>query len=311
MANRILDLDQWSEFGSPGFKLTAGSWSVRGRSREQNQDTEYISPSMKLFVVADGVGGHKLGQVASRFAVEAIAQTLVDTGLHSGNVTELAIRQALDEANRKVLGLSPTSQACGSPGTTVVVAVLAGRRMFVTGVGDSRAYLLRDGSLQLLTEDDTLPAYLERKGVISHEQALRHPGRNQLTRAIGMRDFRPDQSIQVLRLRADDRILLCTDGVSDVVPEEEIQLAMESELAPRLAAFELVQQACWNGARDDCTCVFIRVDRQSTSPTFTQQSGVTLLDRIRAMFVSAGPTTPTTVGGYRQVCDGHSITQSG
>ncbi len=282
------------EFDLPKLKVTAGSWSRQGRNRDQNEDREYVSPAMDLFIVADGMGGHQRGEIASRFAIDALTRALVPLrqSTHTDDEIEDAVRAALEEANCLVLDLSSAGQRHRLPGTTVVMALLFGSKLFVTGVGDSRAYLLRNGTMEVLTEDDTVAAFLVKRGTISIEAARTHPARHQLLQSIGMPDFKPDQSIQVLEVMDGDRLLLCSDGISDVVPDSEIVMALESEHDPRRAAKELVDLAVWHGAKDDCTCILLKVDRERAEvpAVDVQPERQPLFARIRSFFVQARVT---------------------
>lgn len=281
-----------AEFELPRLAVTAGSWSVRGPQRDKNEDCDYVSPALDLFIVADGMGGHDRGELASRFAVDALAHSLAHMRdePHTDAEIEAAVRAALEYANCLVLDLSPESQTSGLAGTTVVIALLFGQRLFVTGLGDSRAYLLRSGTVEVLTEDDTFTAFLQRAGTISAEEARHHPMRNQLLASLGMRDFKPDVQIRVLDVLPGDRFLLCSDGLSDVLELEQIREGLESERDPRRVARELVNVALWNGAKDDATCVFFRIDKVPATPGVpVVKQG--LFDRIRNWFRSPEPAT--------------------
>ncbi len=298
MAVQMSTSSRSTEFDVPRLNVTAGSWSVRGKSRDKNEDCDYISPAMNLFIVADGMGGHDRGEIASRFAIDALAHSLagLQDAPHTDEEIEVTVRAALEHANCLILDLSAADESERLPGTTVVLALLFGERLFVTGIGDSLAYLLREGTVEKLTDDDTVTAFLEESGVISAEEALEHPARHQLLASLGMREFKPDQEIRVLDVRPGDRFLLCSDGLSDVVGLDQIKLGLETEHDPRRAAKELVELALWNGAMDDATCVFFRIDSvpaRREVPVATK--GVGILERLRRWFGERSRTPLSTV----------------
>lgn len=251
-----------NEFDVATLRVTAGSWSTIGKASQENEDAEYVSPSMDLFIVADGMGGNERGRMASRFAVDALTHSLAGlrSAARSDVEVEKVVRAALDHANCLILDLSSEDEQPVGPGATVVLALLFGRRLFITGIGDSRAYLLRNDAVEELTEDDTVAAFLQRSGHLTAEEAMEHPLRHQLLQSLGIRDFKPDQNIRAMDVQAGDRILLCSDGVSDVVPMDEIKMGLESAHDARRAAKELVDLALWHGTRDDATCIFLRID---------------------------------------------------
>jgi len=247
------------------LQVVAGGCSVQGARRETNEDAQYVSPSRDLFIVADGVGGHAAGEVASRFAVEVLSHDLASfTGDASEQAVKQRMREALDRANCLILEM-----ASGEPGhrgaeTTVVLALLLNHRLYVTGVGDSRAYLIRDRSIKRLTIDDTWPDALLHLGQISADAAKQHFLRNNLLAALGMRDYRADkEEVFVVDAYFGDRYLLATDGLTDAVDEQRLGEIVTRNDDPQQAAEALAHEAISCGAGDDVTCVAFFVRSES------------------------------------------------
>ncbi|MEQ9407650.1 MAG: protein phosphatase 2C domain-containing protein [Fuerstiella sp.] len=259
-------------FNLPQVTVTAGAYSVRGRNRDQNEDYQYISPEQNVFVVADGMGGHQAGEFASRFVVDTLTHELRRV-LHE-DATEQAIEQhvqaAFEHANCLLLQATQEDQAHAGAGSTATLALLFGDRLLVSGIGDSRAYLLRAGTFERLTQDDSMAACLQRAGVISEAEAKVHPMRNRLCAFMGMEDFQPDEDIRILQLQHGDVVLLCSDGLTDVVADAKIQAILQRERDPQLAAQKLVQTAVEHKAKDDVTCVVFQVDPEASAVSSTK-----------------------------------------
>jgi protein phosphatase len=233
---------------------------VQGPRRDNNEDSQYISPDLDLFIVADGVGGHSAGEVASRFAVDVLSHALAGfPSLPNDKEVEERVRKALDHTNCLILDLGQHDSELLGAETTVVLALLLNHRLYVTGVGDSRGYLIRGRSIRRLTVDDTWPDVLFNIGQISADEAKRHSLRNRLLSALGMKEFRADKEIQVLDVYHGDRFLLASDGLTDVVEEQRLQKIISQEDNPQQAAEALTQEAIQNGAGDDVTCLLFYV----------------------------------------------------
>ncbi|MFC1597223.1 PP2C family protein-serine/threonine phosphatase [Planctomycetota bacterium] len=238
------------------LRVAAGACSVKGTRRDNNEDCEYISPDLDLFIVADGVGGHNSGEVASRFAVDALSHQLAQfVGPATDEEVRDRVRKALDRAHLLILDLAEGKPEYSGAATTVVLALLLNHRLYVTGVGDSRAYLIRGHSIRRLTVDDTWPDVLYHMHQISADDAKKHSMRNRLLSGLGIRDFKADKQIQVLDVYHGDRFLLASDGLTDVVDEPQLQEIISENADPQEAAEELVEKAVANGGGDDVTCV--------------------------------------------------------
>jgi serine/threonine protein phosphatase PrpC len=236
-----------------------------GKVRQNNEDALLVGEGKDetLFAVADGIGGFEAGEVASRIAVEALRE------LEPGVPFEAAI----GEANRRILAVGRGDERLSGMGTTIVAVRFGGTLerpvAEVAHVGDSRAYLLRGGNLRPLTEDHSLVAELVRSGDLTRDQAAEHPQKNLITRALGA-EAEVDVDTAILPVEAGDRILLCSDGLSDMVPEARIsEILAESPDDPETPARRLLSAALDAGGADNVTVVVVdlkeRVSREERS----------------------------------------------
>lgn len=213
-----------------------------------------------LFVVADGLGGHAAGEVASRLAVDTVVEHFRRT---QARPSRQALRTAVRAANAALLDASGTSERHGMA-TTLTAMAIAGHQAVIAHVGDSRAYLLRKGEVVQLTSDHSQVGEMLRRGLLSPDQAARHPARSVLTRCLG-RELVVPVDLTTVDTADGDIFLICTDGLWDLVGRDEISaLAEESELAAdRLAtsvlAEELVRKALERGAPDNVTAVVVKL----------------------------------------------------
>ena len=202
-----------------------------------------------LLVVADGMGGHQGGATASQMAVDVIGRIFTE----STGPPDAVLRRAFETANREVLKRGNRTPELLGMGTTCVALWLGpGDSGWVAHVGDSRAYRLRRGRLEALTADHTVVADLERRGLLTREEAREHPRRNELLRSIGV-----ERSLEVevapVSVEAEDRFLLCSDGLSGVVAEDAIEAVLAAEGSPPACAEKLVDLAKRAGAPDNVT----------------------------------------------------------
>ncbi|WP_131744630.1 PP2C family serine/threonine-protein phosphatase [Frankia sp. Cppng1_Ct_nod] len=218
-----------------------------GHVREGNEDSAYAGA--RLIAVADGMGGHAAGEVASSTVISQLAS--LDEDIAASEILE-ALADSVDEANAQLRAMSIEDGSLEGMGTTVTALLLAGTRLGVLHVGDSRAYLLRDQVLNQVTHDHTLVQDLVDQGRITPEQADTHPQRSLLMRALDGRDVEPDLSIR--ETTPDDRYLLCTDGLSGVVTEATIFEALLLP-TPQEAVDRLVELALKGGGPDNITVV--------------------------------------------------------
>jgi len=236
------------------MRVTAAAATDVGLVREGNEDS-YLTEG-PLFAVADGMGGHRGGEVASQLAVETL-EKLFKEG--AGDLPD-----QVQEANRVVFERSVLDRKVAGMGTTLTAALVEGDRVRLAHVGDSRAYLLRDGTLRLLTEDHTLVHRMVSEGEISKEEAETHPQRSVLTRALGV-DTVVDVDDDSLQVRPGDRLLLCTDGLTSMVSEDEIEEVLRTVPDPREAAQRLVRMANEAGGVDNTTVVILDFSDDDTA----------------------------------------------
>jgi serine/threonine protein phosphatase PrpC len=242
--------------------LRAAGITDPGRVRAQNQDAFYVAEDLVL--IADGMGGYAGGEVAAAIAAEVVGARFSEDG--SANGLEVAVA----DANRQIFerGVEPGLEGMG---TTLVAAALVGSgpvaRVLVANVGDSRAYLLRDGSLRQLTEDHSVAAELVRLGRLEKDEGQEHPGRHVLTRALGVdRDVAPD--LIEVEPEPGDRLLLCSDGLSNELDDDQI-LALLGVGEPSDAARSLVAAANAHGGLDNVTAVVADVALDDDAPDGT------------------------------------------
>ena len=239
-----------------------------GRQRRGNEDHALAQPP--VFVVADGMGGAQAGEVASKIAIEAFEQGLPD----SSNVEE-RLADRVREANRQIYERSRAEQGRAGMGTTLTAAYLGDGHVAIAHVGDSRAYLLRDGSLTRLTQDHSLVDELVRRGKLTEEQAAEHPQRSIITRALG-----PEPTVDVdtftYPVRAGDVLLLCSDGLTSMISEERVKEVLNSSDTLDHAADQLIEEANEAGGRDNITVVLFRLEEAAVDGVKEEQTVVGL-----------------------------------
>ena len=221
--------------------------SDRGLVRGNNEDAVYAGP--RLLAIADGMGGHAAGEVASKLVIGSLERLDEDRPLGDMLYT---LRNAVEEANHDLAGAIAGDKKLEGMGTTLTALRFTGRQVGLVHVGDSRAYLLRNGHLTQITHDDTYVQSLVDSGRLTAEEASHHPRKSVILRALMGSDVEPDVSIREARAR--DRYLLCTDGLSDVVTAATIEEAL-SEGEPQEAADRLVDLALRGGGPDNVTCI--------------------------------------------------------
>nr|WP_155999273.1 Stp1/IreP family PP2C-type Ser/Thr phosphatase [Slackia sp. CM382] len=229
---------------------TYGSRTDVGLVREHNEDSLVVRPP--LFAVADGMGGHAAGEVASEIA----AQTLIEDTPDNADAQELA--RVVVQANRNIIVAARQGRGRKGMGTTLTCAIVDRERLLVAQVGDSRAYLLHDGVLQRLTRDHSLVADLVESGQISEEEARVHPNRSVITRALGS-DPHTLPDIYEINVKAGDRLLLCSDGLTSMVRDDDIAKTMRRIHDAQDCADTLVDQALDAGGHDNVTTIVVDI----------------------------------------------------
>lgn len=228
-----------------------------GRKREVNQDYVYASAGQvgklpNLFVVADGMGGHKAGDFASKYTVEVLGQELRNSRIED---PEEMITEAIKTANHKLIDAAHRDIKLEGMGTTLVVASVIEHTLYFANVGDSRLYLINQGIKQL-SKDHSLVEEMVRLGGINEEEAKHHPDKNIITRAIGAKE---DVEVDFFeyRLRKGDIILMCTDGLSNMVEDEEIFNVVQGSRDIVEAVEQLIERANDHGGRDNIGVILI------------------------------------------------------
>lgn len=292
-----LDLEATDEFATlsslsflPGgqLRLRVGVVSVRGNYREHNEDNFFVpgkrpvrhdnfgdgsgehgamtmEPS-NLFIVADGMGGQQAGEQASLMAVELIPREIakrLPPDLSEPKRVQEAIREAVAEVNQEILGSSGAISEFSNMGTTVVLAQFRPDKVYIAGIGDSRAYRLRDGDLEQLTKDHSLADALVEAGTITREELPHHKFKNVLYLYLGSKDARSGpEDFRVMDVRPGDRFLMASDGLTGVVADEVIARVLGSVDDPQQAAVTLKNIALENDSKDNVTCLIIHVVSQ-------------------------------------------------
>lgn len=231
-----------------------------GLLRENNQDSYFASSAIDfpLFMVADGMGGHKAGEVASQLAVETIRERLesVMADLTDEELIRKHIYEAIVEANEKIYQSSLANPDYKGMGTTLTLAYIYKSKIILAHVGDSRAYIINDNMKQV-TEDHSLVNELIKNGSITPEEALNHPQKNMITRALGTS---PTIKIDfhVVDYLSNDIMLICSDGLSNMISEKEMLMILKYEEDLNIASRKLVCRAKDNGGKDNITVILIK-----------------------------------------------------
>ena len=222
-----------------------------GRQRQGNEDNYFVRAP--LFVVADGMGGAQAGEVASEMAVESF-----DGGLPDGPPAD-GLVSLIEAANRRIHDRSRAESQRAGMGTTVTAAYVGEREVTIAHVGDSRAYVLRDGELTRLTRDHSLVGELVARGKLTEEQAETHPQRSVITRALGPEpDVQVD--VQAYQARAGDVFMVCSDGLTSMVPEARVREILQAAGSLEAAGRELIAAANDAGGRDNITVILFRLE---------------------------------------------------
>ncbi|MEU5718758.1 Stp1/IreP family PP2C-type Ser/Thr phosphatase [Streptomyces sp. NPDC020403] len=248
---------------SLSLRFAAGSH--KGMIREGNEDSGYAGP--RLLAIADGMGGQAAGEVASSEVISTLVQ-LDDDVPGSDILTSLGT--AVQRANDQLRDMVEEDPQLEGMGTTLTALLWTGRRLGLVHVGDSRAYLLRDGVLTQITQDHTWVQRLVDEGRITEEEATTHPQRSLLMRALGSGDHvEPDLSIR--EVRAGDRYLICSDGLSGVVSHQTMEETLASYQGPQETIQELIQLALRGGGPDNITCIVADVLDVDSNDTLAGQ----------------------------------------
>lgn len=230
-----------------------------GKMRENNEDCFYAKDD--LFIVADGMGGHRAGEVASKLSVDAFVKSFSESinkpSKMQGRFIKNNIIRSVKLANDEVFKKSLTDSEYSGMGTTFTACFLYEDNIHIAHIGDSRAYLCRDKNIDLLTSDHTFVGELYRRGEITYEETFNHPQRNFLTNVLGVSDeVSPDYL--TLKILPGDSLIICSDGLNSMLKDEIILKISEKYPEPENAVKKLIENALKNGGNDNVTIVTIR-----------------------------------------------------
>lgn len=238
--------------------MKTASLSDKGKRRQLNQDVVYSSELPvgnlpNLFMIADGMGGHKAGDFASRYAVDTICREAAQSGEEK---PEIILQSAIDKANEGIFSLSNENRDFEGMGTTIVAATIYGKQMKVGNVGDSRLYIVNGRQIRQITRDHSLVEEMVRMGSLDRECARTHPNKNIITRAVGVTDAVTADFFDV-QLEEGDVVLLCSDGLSNMLEDEEIRMIINAQRDIMEKAEALIRVANQNGGRDNISLILI------------------------------------------------------
>jgi PPM family protein phosphatase len=263
-----------SKLVSKPKKAAAPKWDYAGlsdvgRTRAHNEDCIAIKEDLQLVVLADGMGGYQAGEVASKIAVDVVIEEITDSKLTEKDIaridpesgTSIAMRRlraAIEKANNRICTVSRDREELDGMGTTIVAACFYDGRVGIAHVGDSRCYRVREGVLDQLTRDHSLVQDQLEKGLITEDEAENSPQKNLITRALGI-DALAEADTQEFRTRPGDTYLLCSDGLSDMISNDEIKAELVSGRSLKDAVSRLVDAANDAGGRDNISAILVTV----------------------------------------------------
>ncbi len=249
------------------MKLVCAGMTDVGIAREHNEDDFYLSEGDEaLCIVADGMGGHRSGEVASALAIKAMVEYYRESMAHydepdnpEDSPEQVRLTRAVLNANGAVFSAASANESYHGMGTTIVSGFFTDRGVYLAHIGDSRCYRLREGNLEQRTEDHSLANEYVRMGILSAEDVEYFPYKNVITRACGLTD-EVEVDIHFEELQASDLFLFCSDGLSDMVPDAEIVDIMRANTNLDDMCRELVERANANGGADNITVVLARIE---------------------------------------------------
>jgi len=248
--------------------LNIGKCTLLGNYRENNEDSIDVKqfPDMTVCLVADGMGGQAAGEVASKRAIEIVPRELKKylTSTLSSDETKNVLRRSIVQANEEIMAMAALDRELKNMGTTIVVALWrkGSSLLYVTGMGDSRVYLLRGRKIEQLTVDHSIAQALVEAKTISAAEARVHRYRNVLWKYLGSSEVGEGPEVKVVQLQAGDRFLLCTDGLSGVVSDEQLLAFVREKADVQECADGLGQLALDQGSRDNVSCIVAEVLEQ-------------------------------------------------
>jgi serine/threonine protein phosphatase PrpC len=262
------------------LKLRACGKTDKGRVRDQNQDVFCIEESLGLLAVADGMGGHASGEVASKMGMDILKDYLKGRkeslpGVGNPSYLESTNRMAagVKLANQAIYEASLSHSTWNGMGTTLTAVLLNGNRLSIAHVGDSRVYLIRGGIIEQMTDDHTVVSEQVERGLMTREEAADSAMRHILTRALGIT---PDVEVDMeeLTVSEEDKLVLCSDGLTELISDDEILSTVLSGNRPEVACDQLVELANQKGGEDNITVIVAFLDREGFLSRFLKRLGL-------------------------------------
>jgi serine/threonine protein phosphatase PrpC len=240
------------------LRIHYGTATSQGRVRTSNEDSFAAEPADRLFLVADGMGGHAAGEVASSLAAATVKEVVANRGPDDGKLEDLLL-SAAREANGRIYEAQRKRAEFSGMGSTLTVLSFADTSYYIAHVGDSRAYLLRGGVLDQLTRDHSLVWHLLESGVLRKDELSSHPQKNLITRSIGPH-AQVEVDLECGQVREGDIFLLCSDGLTDVLSDESIRrILSQADKSPQQLSDQLVSAANAMGGPDNITAIVVRL----------------------------------------------------
>ena len=242
--------------------ICAAGRSVKGNYRQSNEDRWHVDTASQVFLVADGIGGHVGGEKAAEIAVSTLPNFLRDAleGPHVDiNTMQGAAEEAVASARQKMADYADKHSNCCRMGSTIAMAAIKREELYFSHIGDSRVYLVRNGSIRRLTTDHTFVQVLVDTGVISEEEARIHPQRHCVLNHVGVRDLDQPPKVASVRLVPGDIIVLATDGLTGVVDDRAIERIVTHYDDAHDASDALIREAMRKDSKDNITCVVVQV----------------------------------------------------
>ncbi len=247
-----------------GLRSESAGLTDIGLRRSHNEDAIFLSDEAGLYLVADGMGGHACGEVASAMAIETVSEKFASPDREKPS---FLLQEAIREANGRIFQYSrekikppegtETLTGYGTMGTTIAALLLSGEAAWIANVGDSRAYRLRDGRLELLTQDHTLAASLQPPDGKTPPPSLRSKFKHVLTRALGV-EAKVQIDLREESIQPGDLFLLCSDGLTNMLPDAQIEKILSSSFSTQSACETLIKEANRSGGKDNISCVLVR-----------------------------------------------------
>ncbi len=240
------------------MRLIVHGKTDKGLVRKENEDAFCIDKDLGLLAIADGMGGHASGEVASKMAIEILRDSLKKEGEPLLDRLDSGVKLV----NKMIYEASRSQSQLNGMGTTLTAVQLDGKRLSIAHVGDSRAYLIRGGVIEQLTDDHTIVSEQVARGMITREEAARSDMRNILSKALGIAP-EVDVDIEGLTVSEGDQLVLCSDGLSELISDDEILSEVQSSKRPEIVCDELVDLANQRGGEDNITVIVAHLHREN------------------------------------------------